>query len=162
MQATRSAIGRAAQAGWAARAAEVAGIFGVNDAFWRMSEWLFERGGSFDEATLRNLKPDFAALNIAVRGPRQGMIGVTAPADEGQPYDFVSRFFAPAMGIPEDPVTGSAHCTLIPYWSRRLGKISLLARQLSARGGELHCEDRGERVAIGGHTVLFLEGTIYI
>lgn len=104
---------------------------------------------------VRAIKPDFARLATLDRAA----VIVTAPGDD---CDFVSRFFAPAMGIPEDPVTGSAHCTLIPYWSRRLGKISLLARQLSARGGELFCEDRGERVAIAGHSVLYLEGTIYI
>ncbi len=104
---------------------------------------------------VRAIKPDFARLATLDRAA----VIVTAP---GEDCDFVSRFFAPAMGIPEDPVTGSAHCTLIPYWSRRLGKISLLARQLSARGGELFCEDRGERVAIAGHSVLYLEGTIYI
>ena len=68
---------------------------------------------------------------------------VTAP---GKTVDFVSRFFAPKMGIPEDPVTGSAHCTLVPYWSRRLGKKRMLARQLSLRGGDLMCEDLTERV----------------
>jgi predicted PhzF superfamily epimerase YddE/YHI9 len=78
----------------------------------------------------------------------------------GGDCDFVSRFFAPGIGIPEDPVTGSAHCTLVPFWSSRLGKTRLFARQLSARGGELWCEDRGERVAIAGRAVLYLEGTI--
>jgi len=82
---------------------------------------------------------------------------VTAP---GRDCDFVSRFFAPAKGVPEDPVTGSAHCTLIPYWSKRLGKTSLHARQISKRGGELFCEDRGERVRIAGRAVKFLEGQI--
>lgn len=77
---------------------------------------------------------------------------VTAP---GRDCDFVSRFFAPGAGIPEDPVTGSAHCSLIPYWSARLGKKRLHARQLSARGGELFCEDRGERVGIGGRCALY-------
>src|SRR5580658_9328186 len=72
---------------------------------------------------------------------------VTAP---GTDCDFVSRFFAPAKGVPEDPVTGSAHCTLIPYWSKRLGKPKLFARQISRRGGELWCEDRGDRVQIAG------------
>jgi predicted PhzF superfamily epimerase YddE/YHI9 len=81
----------------------------------------------------------------------------TAP---GKDVDFVSRFFAPAQGIPEDPVTGSAHCTLIPYWSKRLGKTKLHAYQASPRGGELWCEDRGERVTISGKAVQFLEGTI--
>ncbi len=84
---------------------------------------------------------------------------VTAP---GKQVDFVSRFFAPAQGIPEDPVTGSAHCTLIPYWSKRLGKKKLHAQQVSARGGELWCEDRGERVSISGKAVRFLEGSIYL
>lgn len=72
----------------------------------------------------------------------------------------MSRFFAPALGIPEDPVTGSAHCTLVPCWSRTLGKTRLLARQLSTRGGELLCDDRGERVRMAGGAALFLEGVI--
>ena len=84
---------------------------------------------------------------------------VTAP---GKQADFVSRFFAPAKGVPEDPVTGRAHCTLIPYWSKRLGKKKLHAQQVSARGGELWCEDRGGRVMISGKAVRFLEGSIYL
>jgi len=84
---------------------------------------------------------------------------VTAP---GRDIDFVSRFFAPAKGVPEDPVTGSAHCTLIPYWSKRLGKKKLHAYQVSRRGGELWCEDRGERVTMSGKAARFLEGTIYL
>jgi predicted PhzF superfamily epimerase YddE/YHI9 len=82
---------------------------------------------------------------------------VTAP---GRDCDFVSRFFAPAKGVPEDPVTGRAHCTLIPYWSRRLGKKQLFARQVSRRGGELWCEDLGDRVQIAGQAVEFFSGTI--
>jgi PhzF family phenazine biosynthesis protein len=82
---------------------------------------------------------------------------VTAPGDD---CDFVSRFFAPRAGVPEDPVTGSAHCTLTPYWSARLGKQTLHARQVSRRGGELFCEDRGERVTIAGRAVLYLAGKI--
>ena len=74
---------------------------------------------------------------------------VTGPGD-APGVDFVSRFFAPAQGIPEDPVTGSAHCTLIPFWAQRLGKTKLFARQVSARGGELFCELAGDRVRIGG------------
>jgi predicted PhzF superfamily epimerase YddE/YHI9 len=74
--------------------------------------------------------------------------------------DFVSRFFAPGVGIPEDPVTGSSHCTLIPYWSHRLGRSRLRARQVSARGGELFCEDAGDRVKIGGRAVTYLAGEI--
>jgi PhzF family phenazine biosynthesis protein len=84
---------------------------------------------------------------------------VTAP---GNSYDFVSRFFAPKVGIPEDPVTGSAHCALIPYWSSRLGKAKLFARQISARGGELFCELRGERVGIAGYVAPYLCGEIEV
>ena len=83
----------------------------------------------------------------------------TAP---GRQADFVSRFFAPAVGVPEDPVTGSAHCTLIPYWAERLGKNRLRALQVSSRGGELVCELRGDRVIIAGRAALFLEGTIRV
>ncbi|MEO8096582.1 MAG: PhzF family phenazine biosynthesis protein [Acidobacteriota bacterium] len=83
----------------------------------------------------------------------------TAP---GNDCDFVSRFFAPRAGIPEDPVTGSAHSTLIPYWSERLGKKSMFARQISKRGGELWCEDRGVRVGIGGKAVKYMEGRISV
>ena len=83
---------------------------------------------------------------------------VTAPGDDG--CDFVSRFFTPAKGIPEDPVTGSAHCALVPYWSKRLGKTDLLARQVSARGGELQCRLLGDRVALAGRVAPYLEGFI--
>jgi PhzF family phenazine biosynthesis protein len=82
---------------------------------------------------------------------------VTAP---GSDCDFVSRFFAPAKGIPEDPVTGSAHCTLIPYWAQQLNKTELFARQISPRGGELFCRLLGDRVEIAGYATLFLKGTI--
>lgn len=85
-------------------------------------------------------------------------ICVTAP---GKDADFVSRFFAPRAGIAEDPVTGSVHSSLIPYWSQRLGKEELHALQISKRGGELFCQARGERVGIAGHAVLFLEGLIH-
>jgi PhzF family phenazine biosynthesis protein len=83
----------------------------------------------------------------------------TAP---GREVDFVSRFFAPRFGIPEDPVTGAAHCTLVPYWSRRLGRKSLRARQISARGGELDCTDRGARVSLAGRAALVIEGTLLL
>jgi predicted PhzF superfamily epimerase YddE/YHI9 len=99
------------------------------------------------------IKPDFEVL---ARLDAQGVV-VTAP---GKDCDFVSRYFAPAAGIPEDPVTGSTHCVLIPYWAKRLGKRDLHARQISARGGELFCEDRGERVGIGGTAVTYIEGKI--
>jgi PhzF family phenazine biosynthesis protein len=105
------------------------------------------------EDAVRSLRPDMARVAAL---DRMAVIA-TAP---GRDCDFVSRFFAPAVGVPEDPVTGSAHCTLVPYWSRRLGRPRLFARQVSARGGELWCEDRGERVGIAGHCVKYLEGTI--
>ena len=107
------------------------------------------------EAEVRALQPDMAKTAALDR------LGVIATAP-GNDCDFVSRFFAPGIGVPEDPVTGSAHCTLVPYWAKRLGKTSLFARQVSKRGGELWCEDRGDRVAIAGHAVKFLEGLIEI
>lgn len=107
------------------------------------------------EAQVRALAPDMAAVAALDRFA----VIATAP---GKDVDFVSRFFAPGRGVPEDPVTGSAHCTLIPYWSKRLGKKELSARQVSTRGGELYCVDRGERVTIAGHAVLYLEGTIQV
>jgi predicted PhzF superfamily epimerase YddE/YHI9 len=107
------------------------------------------------EDDVRSLRPDIAALDAL----GQFAFIVTAA---GREADFVSRFFAPDVGIAEDPVTGSAHCTLVPYWSRRLGKTRLRALQVSARGGELLCEDRGDRVRIGGRAVGYLEGTIEV
>lgn len=104
-----------------------------------------------DVAAVRALAPDFAVLG---RLPGRGVI-VTAPGDD---CDFVSRFFAPKVGVPEDPVTGSAHTTLVPYWAARLGKRRLTARQLSARGGRLWLEARGARVGIAGHAVTVASG----
>jgi PhzF family phenazine biosynthesis protein len=101
------------------------------------------------------LQPELEAI---AKLEAQGVV-ITAPGDD---CDFVSRYFAPAAGIPEDPVTGSTHCTLIPYWSQRLGKKELFARQISARGGELFCEDRGDRVGIGGEAVTYIEGKIHL
>jgi PhzF family phenazine biosynthesis protein len=110
--------------------------------------------GSEDD--IRAIEPDMtrlAALECFA-------VMVTAPGRDGSGIDFVSRFFAPRAGVPEDPVTGSAHCTLTPYWSKRLGKHQLHALQVSPRGGELWCEDCGERVRIAGQAVQYLEGTI--
>jgi PhzF family phenazine biosynthesis protein len=107
------------------------------------------------EAEVRAVKPNMEKLAAIDRFATI----VTAP---GADCDFVSRFFAPAKGVPEDPVTGSAHCTLIPYWSERLGKTKLFARQVSPRGGELWCEHRGDRVTIAGRAVKYLEGTIVV
>ncbi len=109
------------------------------------------------EDDIRGLQPDFTAL--AALG-RTGVI-VTAPAaDPG--LDFVSRFFAPAVGVDEDPVTGSAHCTLIPYWAARLGKTTLTARQLSERGGQLFCGLRKDTVEIGGRARHYLSGELEV
>jgi PhzF family phenazine biosynthesis protein len=83
-------------------------------------------------------------------------------AAPGRDHDFISRSFAPAVGIPEDPVTGSSHCTLIPYWSKRLNKTSLTAFQASARGGELFCEDMGDRVKIAGRAACYMKGTAHL
>ncbi|HTV76440.1 MAG TPA: PhzF family phenazine biosynthesis protein [Candidatus Baltobacteraceae bacterium] len=105
-----------------------------------------------DAEGVRSLQPDFGLL-----GTLDEKVIVTAP---GTDCDFVSRFFAPTASVNEDPVTGSAHCTLIPYWSKRFGKTKLYARQLSKRGGELFCEDAGERVRIGGNAVLYSRGEI--
>ena len=105
---------------------------------------------------VRNLTPDIGAI---ARLDRSGLI-VTAPGDEN--YDFVSRYFAPAKGIPEDPVTGGAHCSLAPYWSERLKKTDFLAFQASRRGGEIGCRLRGDRVELQGSCVFYLEGEAHI
>jgi predicted PhzF superfamily epimerase YddE/YHI9 len=106
------------------------------------------------EAEVRALEPDMDRLKRVDVG-----VIVTAPSARA---DFVSRFFAPGAGVPEDPVTGSAHCTLVPYWSQRLGKTRLHALQVSRRGGELFCEHRGDRVTIAGRGVKYLQGTIEV
>ena len=106
---------------------------------------------------VRELAPDMMSL---ARIHRFAVI-VTAPGDEAD-IDFVSRFFAPSQGVPEDPVTGSAHSTLIPYWANRLNKTSLRARQISERGGDLFCALAGDRVKIGGHAVLYSKNEIYL
>ncbi|MBK8302931.1 MAG: PhzF family phenazine biosynthesis protein [Chloracidobacterium sp.] len=81
---------------------------------------------------------------------------------QGDTSDFASRIFAPRIGIPEDPVTGAIHCSLIPYWADELGKTEMFARQVSARGGELFCKLAGDRVKIGGNATLYLKGEIYV
>jgi predicted PhzF superfamily epimerase YddE/YHI9 len=90
-----------------------------------------------------------------------GALLATAQGD-GEPYDFLSRFFAPGHGIPEDPVTGSMHCTLTPFWAKRLHKRTLRAYQASARGGDILCVDEGERVTLSGTCALYLKGEIEI
>ncbi len=108
-----------------------------------------------DEAQVIALQPNMGALAAL---PYRGLI-VTAA---GTQCDFVSRFFAPRFGIPEDPVTGSAHCALTPYWARALDRTSLHAKQLSSRGGDIFCRDEGERIKIAGTAVLYLQGTIAV
>ena len=107
------------------------------------------------QADVEDLSPDIDAIASL----DTFAVIVTAPGNE---HDFVSRFFAPRAGVPEDPVTGSAHCTLIPFWSARLGKKKMRAAQLSERGGQLYCEDHGERVTIAGHAVEYLCGEIEV
>ncbi len=108
-----------------------------------------------NEQQVRTLKPNFHIIGSL---KRRGLI-VTAPGDE---VDFVSRCFYPAYGIDEDPVTGSAHTLLTPLWAKRLGKKKLTARQLSTRGGTLHCELRGKKVKIGGEAITYLAGQILL
>jgi len=110
-----------------------------------------------DEKTLSTMKPDLLILKkMEVRG-----VIITAPSESGD-YDFVSRFFAPTVGVSEDPVTGSAHTVLTPFWAKRLGKKKLKARQISDRGGDLFCEDLGERTEIGGYACTYMTGEITI
>ena len=107
------------------------------------------------ESEIAEIAPDMSAL------AKIGFDEVIVTA-KGDTSDFVSRMFAPRIGIPEDPVTGAIHCSLIPYWAEKLGKETLFARQISQRGGELFCELKGDRVKIGGHAVLYLKGEIYV
>nr|AIA10552.1 phenazine biosynthesis-like protein [uncultured bacterium] len=107
------------------------------------------------EDEIKTLQPDMSALSRL----EFDEVIVTA---KGADADFVSRLFAPRIGIPEDPVTGATHCSLIPYWAEQLGREKLYARQLSARGGELFCELVGDRVKIGGNATLYLKGEIYV
>lgn len=108
-----------------------------------------------DEASVLSAKPDMGKL---AKLDRRGFI-ITSTSNE---YDFVSRFFAPKFGVPEDPVTGSAHTLLIPYWYEKLGKINMIARQVSKRGGTLYCTYMDDRVRIAGNAVLYAKGEIYL
>ncbi|MEO6220023.1 MAG: PhzF family phenazine biosynthesis protein [Ginsengibacter sp.] len=108
----------------------------------------------YDEQTVKNCIPDFTLIQ------KTGYkIIITAPGDE---VDFVSRFFAPTAGVDEDPVTGSAHSQLIPFWSKKLNKSKMNARQLSKRGGEIYCEQNEERVTMAGQCVFYMKGEIEI
>jgi len=137
--------------------------FGIKpSAIYKAADFLL----LFDnEETIRNIKPDFEVLKkikeeAGIDIDNFGVI-ITAKANNGD-CDFVSRFFAPNAGINEDPVTGRAHCSLIPFWSERLGKTKMTAKQLSRRGGNIICEDCGERVKIGGQAVCYLVGDINV
>lgn len=113
----------------------------------------------FDTQTeIENLSPDFRRLNAFNKADA---FICTAPGDDKN-IDFVSRFFCPGFGIDEDPVTGSAHSIMAPYWAEKLGKTSLTARQLSKRGGEVHCDVKGDRLDIKGQCVLYMRGEIEI
>jgi PhzF family phenazine biosynthesis protein len=115
----------------------------------------------FDTAEkLRALAPDLSRMMQLGTGIHKGCVLTTAPGDQG--YDFVSRLFAPGVGIPEDPVTGSAHCMTTPYWAGKLGKTSFKAWQASPRGGEVLCELKGDRVIMKGKAVTYMRGRITV
>ncbi len=123
---------------------EIAGVYKNRDFLVELT----------NEEALRKLRPDFTMMKKA-----GSMVIVTAP---GKEVDFVSRFFAPTAGIDEDPVTGSAHSQLIPFWSYKLGKDKMVAKQLSRRGGDIYCEQKGDRVIMGGECVFYMKGEIEI
>ncbi|MDZ4809499.1 MAG: PhzF family phenazine biosynthesis protein [Bacteroidota bacterium] len=123
---------------------EIAGVY-------KNREYLVEL---MNEEAVRNCNPDFSLMKKVDK-----MVIITAP---GIGIDFVSRFFAPTSGIDEDPVTGSAHSQLIPFWSEKLGKAKMTAKQLSQRGGDIYCEQKGERVIMGGECVFYMKGQIEI
>jgi PhzF family phenazine biosynthesis protein len=113
-----------------------------------------------NEDAVRSLRPDIAAIDRLVRGPRQGCLSVTAPADEGKPYDFVSRFFGPGAGIPEDPVTGSAFADLAPYWCDRFDLESVIGFQASKRGGFTRAIQTLSSVRLFGQVAVYMRGAL--
>jgi PhzF family phenazine biosynthesis protein len=114
-----------------------------------------------DEASVRTLAPDLGTIaRIIRRDDIRGVIVTASASSQDGGYDFVSRFFAPAAGIPEDPVTGSAHTALAPYWSGRLGRDELVGLQASARGGLVRTAVHGDRVHLTGHAVVVVDGTL--
>lgn len=133
---------------------EIADALGVTPAETHLSRDLFLVLES--EEQVRNIAPDFSKLKDLSDG-----LGCIVSA-RGQSFDFVSRAFFPKLGVNEDPVCGSAHCNLIPFWSQRLGKSVMVARQLSQRGGTLYCELNGDRVKIAGKAVLYLKGKLFL
>jgi PhzF family phenazine biosynthesis protein len=123
---------------------EIAGVY-------KNREYIVEL---INEEAVRKCNPDFSLMKKVDK-----MVIITAP---GKKVDFVSRFFAPTAGIDEDPVTGSAHSQLIPFWSDKLGKKKMKAKQLSKRGGDIYCEQKGERVIMGGQCVFYMKGEIIL
>ena len=134
----------------------VIAALGIKPVFIGMSaeDILFE---AVDEGAVRSVQPDFAALRSL---PARGIIVTSRSADKR--FDFISRFFAPAVGVDEDPVTGSSHTVLVPYWAGRLGRSSFTAYQASARGGILHLRLEGDRVKIAGKAVTVIRGEIVV
>lgn len=128
-------------------------MLGVNEivGVYRYRDLLVELN---NEEDVRHAKPDLTALKKT--GEK---VIITAP---GKEVDFVSRFFAPAAGVDEDPVTGSAHSQLIPFWSEKLGRQKMHAKQLSPRGGHIYCEQNGDRVVMGGSCVFYMKGEIVV
>lgn len=114
----------------------------------------------WDDAKAVRAIPDPGEIARVLRGLGQWGLIATAKGDED--YDFVSRFFAPDKGVPEDPVTGSAHCALVPFWAARLGKTTLKARQVSPRGGDLLCTHEGARTVLSGPCALYMTGEIFV
>jgi PhzF family phenazine biosynthesis protein len=142
---------------------------GIADALGAEPEATFRTGALgdllavvADEATVRALSPDFAVLaRLTRREVIRGVIATAPAAHRDCGYDFVSRYFAPANGIPEDPVTGSAHTALAPYWSQRLGRDRLTGLQASTRTGLVHTAVHGDRVHLTGHAVTILDGVLH-
>ncbi|MCS7019683.1 MAG: PhzF family phenazine biosynthesis protein [Cytophagales bacterium] len=130
----------------------IAGLGAMPQHILRSRDYLCVYSSEEEVAALQPNWEELAKLDV---------LGIIATAP-GKQVDFVSRFFAPSAGVREDPVTGSAHSTLIPYWAARLGKHKLIAQQISKRGGKLFCDLHGERVRIGGYAVLYMRGEIYI
>lgn len=133
----------------------VVGALGIKPAYIGMSveDVLFEAA---DEETVRAVRPDFATLRSL---PARGVIVTSRSSDKR--FDFVSRFFAPAVGVDEDPVTGSSHTVLVPYWAGRLGRTTFTAYQASVRGGVLHLRLEGDRVRIAGRAVTVIRGELF-
>lgn len=137
--------------------AEIAAALGGSARIWAKSSHMLAVFDSASEVGV--LKPDLAVLK-RLMSRSDGALVASAPGDEGSGFDFVSRVFAPNLGIDEDLVTGAVHCVLTPYWAQRLGKADLVARQISSRGGTLLCTDAGERVILRGRCADYMKAEI--